>query len=107
MKKEPKVENAQVAILRDGKDSPFWRTIKSIVEDEKSTLEIEIMENEELMDKQRDDLRRWRNFLAYFVSLPEKCIASLESKPVKDGTDEDNSDPYENPLEEVRNKIKK
>lgn len=106
--KEPKVENSQVANLKDGLKSPFWTTLKGIVEDEKTQLEVEIFENEGLSDKQRDDLRRWRNFLVYFMSLPEKCIESLEAEPPKDGMDEPNeSDPYEkNPLEKVRENIK-
>ena len=103
--KEPKVESSQVASLKDGLSSPFWRTLKQIVVDEKEQLELEILENEGLTEKQRDDLRRWRNFLVYFISLPEKCIASLEQEPPKDGTDD--GDPYEKmPLQEIRNKIK-
>ena len=107
MKKEPKVEDAQIAILRDGLRGPFWRTIKSIVENEKDDLELDIMENEEISDKQRDELRRWRNFLVYFISLPEKCIESIEKRPINDGTEGENEqDPYEQPLSEIRTKIK-
>lgn len=110
MKKEPRfIEESKVANLKDGLRSPFWFTLKQIVVDEKEKLELEILENEDLTDKQRDDLRRWRNFLVYFIELPEKCIESLESSPPKDGTDKPNDgDPYEKeqPLEEIRTKIK-
>lgn len=107
-KKEPDIESSQVAILKDGKDAPFWQTIKKIVEQEKTDLEREIFDNEMITEKERDDLRRWRNFLQYFLLLPEKCIESLEAKTVADGTDAegDTADPYENLWTPLREKIK-
>ena len=108
IKKEvPELENRQVAVLKDGRNGIFWQTIRGIVDNERVELEREIMENEDLTDKQRDDLRRWRNFLVYFVDLPEKCIAAIDRAPVNDGSElpQNDSDPYEQPLAEVRDKI--
>lgn len=108
IKKEvPELENRQVAVLKDGRNGIFWQTIRGIVDNERIELEREIMENEDLTDKQRDDLRRWRNFLVYFVDLPEKCIAAIDRAPVNDGSElpQNDSDPYEQPLAEVRDKI--
>jgi hypothetical protein len=106
-KKDPKIESSQVAALKDGVNSPFWKTIRKIVDDERKELEYQIFEDEDITEKTRDDLRRWRNFLAYFVDLPQKCIKSLESQDVNDGSDreEDSNDPYESPLAEIREKI--
>ena len=104
---EPKVEDRQVAILKDGKDSPFWNTLKTILNAEKEGINNDILAKEDLglSDKAVSDLIKWHNFLDYVVKLPEKCIESLETKPVNDGTDEESNDPYESPLEQVRKKI--
>lgn len=109
-KKEPNVENRQVAILKDGANSPFWRTLKDILENEKKDINSSILNKEEggLTDKQVDDLIRWYNFLDYVVLLPEKCIESLEKVAPDDGSrsNNQNKDPYEQmPLSEVRDKI--
>lgn len=106
-KKEPIVENSQVAILRDGKGSAFWVTLKRILEAERMEINAQILAKEELelSDKAVNDLIKWYGFLGYVVELPEKCIESLEKKPVNDGTDaEDSNDPY--PLETIRESIK-
>lgn len=104
--KEPKVEQSQVALLRDGMGSAFWITLKRILTDERMEINAQILAKEELelTDKAVNDLIKWYGFLGYVVELPEKCIESLERKSVNDGTDEqDSNDPY--PLEEVRNAI--
>lgn len=107
--KEPKVERNDVAILKDGKDSPFWQTLKHIIEAERAEINASILQIG--LDESRlsdvKDLIKWHDFLGYVLSLPERCIESLESKPVKDGTDvpQYENDPY--PLSEVRAKIVK
>ena len=108
-KKEPKVENRQLAILKDGKNSPFWNEIKRILEAEKADITYDILNKDDqgLTDKAVSDLIKWHNFLDYVVKLPENCIAALEPRPVEDDAreDGDSNDPYET-LEVVRKNIK-
>lgn len=113
MKKEKKVPvatEAMIGDLKEGLKSRFWVTIKKILENEKHDIKDDIFQKEalQLTDKDIDDLIKWHNFLEYVVKLPEMCIESLESPPVKDGTEEENNhgDPYENlPIQDVRRKI--
>lgn len=109
-RKEPKVENRQVAILRDGIEGPFWQTIKKILEDEKSEINGDVLNREELAldDTAVTALIKWYNFLDYVVELPEMAIKSLERTVVNDGSEISGyvEDPYESPIAEVRQKIK-
>ena len=105
-KKEPKIENRDVAILKDGMNGAFWNLLKGILQDEQRDINIDILNKEEkgLSDKDVSDLIRWHNFLDYVVRLPEKCVESMTAEPPKDGS-EDSNDPYDSPISEVRKKI--
>ena len=88
MKKTHKKTN--IADIVDGMDSAFWVALKGIVSEEMESIEIQVLEQEDLTDKQRDDLRRWRNFLKYFIDLPERIVASVKSGE----TEPTNYDPF-------------
>ena len=108
--KEPKVELSEAAILKDGLNSAFWRTLKKIIEDERAEINAAILQlglDDGKMGEVKD-LIKWHDFLGYASSLPEKAIESLEKKPVNDGTErketQDENDPYF-PISEIREKI--
>ena len=64
--------------MREGMNGRFWTALRSIVEDEIQDIEEKVFEDENLTDKQRDDLRRWRNFLKYFIGIPEEIVKKSE-----------------------------
>ena len=97
MKKQP--ENSLLADIKDGKNGRFWLALRQIIEDEMIDLEAQILEDETLTEQVRNDLRKWRNFLKYFTSLPEKLIDSIEAGK----TEPLEFDPYATITKEIKN----
>lgn len=91
--------------LKMGIESPFWKILKKAVVEEKEDIEEQIFGNEGLSDKQRDDLRRWRNFLVYFMELPEKMIEAAVPPQAQEEPDFEVYDTPKTPLREITERI--
>lgn len=102
-KKDPTLQ--MIRDLEDGLNSPFWLALKKIIQDEKESLEAQIFEDEELDGDKRDNLRRWRNYLAYFLDLPERMIENMAAPRNQEEPDFEVYDTPKDPLKELSSKI--
>jgi len=99
-KKKLTVSESDIATLKDGIRSPFWRTMKKIIELEVDELERKIWNSEygKLSPEVVSNLIIERNATALFLEYPERYIDEADPKKVIDGSEEnkkDKSDPYD------------
>lgn len=80
-KKELSYSEEIIAGLQGGLNSAFRKAEKSVIEENIKDLANDILNNDEITEKQREDLRKWHTFLKWFVNLPEEIIESIEEKP--------------------------
>lgn len=78
-----------MAGLKSGLDSAFRRAEKAVIEENIKDLAREVLENDDLTEKQREDLRIWHLFLRWFVELPEQIIQSVTEMPDAPATEYD------------------
>jgi Mor family transcriptional regulator len=99
-KKKPTISDSDIASLKDGLKSPFWKTLKKCIEIEVDELERKIWNSEhgKLTSDVVRDLINERNTMALFLEYPERYIEEAEPKKVVDGSEElkkDKNDPYD------------
>ena len=99
---QPKDKDSEgiVAEIKSGIGSPFWRALRSICEDDLRNLDKSILENDNLTLQQREELRKRRSYLKYFIDLPERTINRLSG----DSSGVPELDPYPKTLDEALNK---
>lgn len=93
------VTDRMIADLRDGLDSPFWRTLKKITEQNIVDVQADInaANESDLSNEKLRNLIDWRNFLEHFLTLPESVIESLQQGE----TEPTNYDPYKSVKERL------
>ena len=79
-----------IADLKSGMQSAFWQTLREICEQDLIELDRVVLEDESITPEIREDLRRKRYYLKYFITLPETKIKLLEGK-----TEMPELDPYQ------------
>lgn len=88
-----------IAALKDGIKSPFWKALQKCAELEIEELERKIFngEHRKLSYEVLQDLIIERNAIALFLQYPEKYIEEGDPTPVKDDSEKKTSnDPYPN-----------
>ena len=91
------VRDQAIADLTGGKESRFWLVVKSIIQSNVDFMAKQVLEDEELTDEQRNDIRKWRRYLQNILELPERNIASLG----KGATRPTDLDPFYKTYEEL------
>ena len=89
------------AILLQGSQTPFWLTLKKIIQDNVDYLTQKVLRDESLSERveiatKRDLVRKWLELNENLLELPEKLAQSIErgeTKPI-------NFDPYKGKLGE-------
>lgn len=80
---DPTALTAQaIADLRSGLTGRFWKTLSAIIQANVDFLSVQILEDEDLTEAQRGQLRKWRNLNKELVDLPGRCIQQLEAGTV-------------------------
>ena len=99
-KKELSYSEEIIVGLQSGLDSVFRRAEKFVIEENIKDLANDILNNDEITEKQREDLRKWYNFLQWFINLPEEIIESVKVKPDAQLTE---YDPFDKIKKEIIN----
>ena len=74
----PDIPQSDIDILKSGLHQPFWQILRRIIQANVDYLGDQVNDDEELSDRQRNLLRKWRKLNKELLELPEKLITDME-----------------------------
>ena len=71
-------ENNLKRIIREGKDTELWKAIVQIIEGERQDIQDKIDDLDNYPDIDRMEMIKHRNYLKWFIGLPERMVEKPE-----------------------------
>lgn len=81
-KTQKKLDPTKQMVLDLQNGGRFWETMKQIIQENIDYLTTQILENDELSDADRYDLRKWRKLNVRLTKIPEEVIESIRQGKV-------------------------